>query len=54
MERTCSTLIGHSLGGMLIGEQLSQEEKNCLPWLENHVFRNGASHNASKISMYMY
>ncbi|KAK3097022.1 hypothetical protein FSP39_005665 [Pinctada imbricata] len=52
MERTCSTLIGHSLGAMLIGEQLSQEEKNCLPWLENHVFRNGASHNAwpSKIN----
>ena len=50
MARTCSILIGHCLGGMLVGEQLSLEEKNCLPWLENHIFRNGASSAAAKTS----
>ena len=42
MERTCATLIGQCLGGMLVGDQMSKQEKSCLPWLENPVFGNGA------------
>ncbi|XP_048738015.2 probable E3 ubiquitin-protein ligase HERC1 isoform X3 [Ostrea edulis] len=42
MERSCATLIGQCLGGMLVGDQMSKQEKNCLPWLDNLVFGNGA------------
>ncbi|XP_062615942.1 probable E3 ubiquitin-protein ligase HERC1, partial [Saccostrea cucullata] len=47
-ERTCATLIGQCLGGMLVGDQMSKQEQNCLPWLENPVFGNGAEFTSKK------
>ncbi|XP_069137757.1 probable E3 ubiquitin-protein ligase HERC1 isoform X1 [Argopecten irradians] len=41
MERTCATLIGQCLGGMLVGVPLSTQEKNCSFWLEKTLFGNG-------------
>ncbi|XP_021370838.1 probable E3 ubiquitin-protein ligase HERC1 isoform X1 [Mizuhopecten yessoensis] len=41
MERTCATLIGQCLGGMLVGMALSTQEKNCSYWLEKSLFGNG-------------
>lgn len=48
MERTCATLIGQCLGGMLVGDQMSKQEKSCLPWLENPVFGNGAEMSSNQ------
>ena len=41
MERTCALLIGRCLGGMLIGNQLSNEERQAEPWLSSDLFSNG-------------
>ena len=52
MERTCATLIGQCLGGMLVGDQMSKQEKSCLPWLENPVFGNGAEMSSNHTGNY--
>ena len=41
VERVCALLIGHCLGGMLIGAPMSREERDVSFWLSSHLFSNG-------------
>ncbi|XP_076258464.1 putative E3 ubiquitin-protein ligase HERC1 isoform X2 [Rhynchophorus ferrugineus] len=44
MQKTCSLLIGHCLGGMVVGDLLSKEELLCRNWLNNDIFSSGVMH----------
>ncbi|KAG5885881.1 hypothetical protein JTB14_019144 [Gonioctena quinquepunctata] len=41
MQKTCSLVIGHCLGGMLIGDPASRDELHCLYWLSDEMFSSG-------------
>lgn len=41
LERTCSLLIGHCLGDLLLGSPITSQEKEVGHWLENKLFSNG-------------
>ncbi|XP_018324237.1 probable E3 ubiquitin-protein ligase HERC1 isoform X2 [Agrilus planipennis] len=41
LERTCSFLVGQRLGGMLVGDPPTDDEKRCQKWLKTIIFSNG-------------
>ena len=41
LERSCSLLIGHCLGDMLLGAFPSEEEAESGAWLTSQLFSNG-------------
>ncbi|XP_030752542.1 probable E3 ubiquitin-protein ligase HERC1 [Sitophilus oryzae] len=41
MQKTCSLLVGHCLGGMVVGELHSREELLCRNWLTSVIFSSG-------------
>ena len=45
LERACSLLIGHCLGDMLLGSSITEDEKQCRPWLDKRIFSNGLENN---------
>lgn len=49
MQKTCSFLIGYSLGGLLFGEPFSKDENLCSQWLCNEIFASGISHEDMEI-----
>ncbi len=49
IERVMALLIGRSLGGMLMGSALSNEEKESEYWLSNHLFSNGLQVSSCKL-----
>ncbi|CAG9853588.1 unnamed protein product [Phyllotreta striolata] len=41
LQKTCSLVIGHCLGGLLVGEPPTEVELACRNWLSNELFSNG-------------
>ncbi|XP_060527187.1 probable E3 ubiquitin-protein ligase HERC1 [Cylas formicarius] len=41
LQKTCSLLIGHCLGGMLIGPPPTKEERQCRRWLTDRMLSSG-------------
>lgn len=41
LERALALLVGQTLGGMLAGPGMSQEEKDCEKWLNSPLLWNG-------------
>ncbi|XP_067667414.1 probable E3 ubiquitin-protein ligase HERC1 [Haliotis asinina] len=41
MERTCALVVGHCIGGMLLGAPVSPCETESSYWLESRLFSNG-------------
>ena len=52
LERACSLLVGRTLGGMLIGSQVSADEKQGGLWLLSHLFSGGLKSDPIAISMW--
>ncbi|XP_031334464.1 probable E3 ubiquitin-protein ligase HERC1 isoform X1 [Photinus pyralis] len=51
LERTCSLLIGQSLGTMLIGEPATREEIQSSNWLKTSLFTSGIQVNCKDIEL---
>ncbi|KAJ8965419.1 hypothetical protein NQ314_004172 [Rhamnusium bicolor] len=49
LQKTCSLLIGHCLGGMLVGDVPSPEENLCRQWLYNEIFSCGMENEAIEV-----
>ncbi|KAK6179608.1 hypothetical protein SNE40_011927 [Patella caerulea] len=41
IERTCSLVVGHAIGGMLLGPPITVTETKCSHWLDSHLFSTG-------------
>lgn len=41
LQKLCSLVIGYSLGGLLFGKPLSNDEILCSKWLSNKIFSSG-------------
>ncbi|XP_050515460.1 probable E3 ubiquitin-protein ligase HERC1 isoform X1 [Diabrotica virgifera virgifera] len=41
LQKTCSLVVGHCLGGMLVGDQPTYYENLCRHWLSNEIFSSG-------------
>lgn len=41
LQKICSLVIGHSLGGLLFNKPFSKEENLCNHWLSNPIFSSG-------------
>ncbi|KAK5649906.1 hypothetical protein RI129_000935 [Pyrocoelia pectoralis] len=51
LERTCSLLIGQSLGTMLVGGPASREEIQCNNWLKTFLFTSGIEDHSQDIEL---
>lgn len=50
MQKICSLVIGHCLGGMLIGSPPTQEENLSRHWLQNEIFSSGLENDQIEIA----
>ncbi|KAJ8985352.1 hypothetical protein NQ317_008383 [Molorchus minor] len=48
-QKTCSLLIGHCLGVMLIGDPPLMEENLCRHWLQNEIFSSGITNESTEV-----